>query len=109
MRFAMKSLHRNGVILDATELAAAPSYAGTFILENELGAGHLSREARLLDSLENALRDIVAPLSEAKIVSMDEQQILVRGYELSINADAEQRYVQCWLLHLLGYEQQRER
>jgi hypothetical protein len=29
----------------------APSYAGTFVLENELDAGHMKREVRLLDSL----------------------------------------------------------
>lgn len=105
----MKLLYQNGVILDATELACAPSYTGTSVLESELDAGHRSREARLFDSLENALHDVVSPLSAAEIVSMDEQQILVRGYELSANADAERRYLQCWLLRLLGDEQQRER
>lgn len=102
----MKLLYRNGVILNVNELAGAPSYAGTFVLENELDAGHMSREARLLDSIENALRDVVPPLLEAEIVSMDEQQMLVRGYELNIESRMEPRHPQCWLLRLLGDEQQ---
>jgi hypothetical protein len=105
MRFTLKALYRNGVVLDAKELADAPSYVGSFILEAELNGDCLSRQARLLDTALNALRDIVPPLLDPEVVSMDENQIVVRGYQL-INTEDRLglRHKQCWLLRPVAGE-----
>jgi hypothetical protein len=98
MRFKLKALYREGVVLGAEELRNAPSYIGSFIIEAWLDGDRLIRRARLLDTALNALRDIVPPLLDAEVVSMDESQIVVRGYQVNLEARTGLRRKQCWLL-----------
>jgi hypothetical protein len=95
MRFKLKILYREGVLLDAEALRDAPAYTGSFVLEDNLDAGGMMRQARLVDTVQNALRDIAPPLLDAEVVSMDEHQMVVRGYEFN-RMSLWRR--QCWLL-----------
>jgi hypothetical protein len=104
MRFKLKCLYHEGVILDAGELRDAPTYTGNFVLEDKLDADGMTREARLVDILQNALRDLVSPLLDAEIVSMDENQMVVRGYQFSKDDRMGLRYKQCWLLRPITAE-----
>jgi hypothetical protein len=98
MRFKLKCLYHEGVILDAGELRDAPTYTGSFILADNPDAGRMMRQARLVDTIQNALCDIVAPLLDAEVVSMDENQMVVRGYQFSQGNRMGVSRKQCWLL-----------
>lgn len=98
MRFKLKILYREGVLLDAQALIDVPSYTGSFVLEDKLDAGGMMRQARLVDTVQNALRDIVPPLLDAEIVSMDENQMIVSGYQFNTEDRMGLRHKQYWLL-----------
>jgi hypothetical protein len=98
MRFNLKCLYHEGVILDAEEFRDAPTYIGSLVIEENLNADGMIRQARLVGTVQNALRDIVAPLLDAEVVSMDENQMMVRGYQFNTEDRMGLRHTQCWLL-----------
>lgn len=103
MKFIVKCLYENGVLLRPQQLMLQPTFVGNFTFEdlNELRHGRLLRKARLRNTQETDDQcDIVPALFDAEIVSVDDNQIIVRGYSYRFDTAPTQgfRCRQCWSL-----------
>jgi hypothetical protein len=110
MKFKLKALHHNGIVLTSEELADAPRYVGNLVVEDwpQGGAyGRHIRQARLLDmTIPSTLRDIIPPLFEPQIVKMTENQMTLHGYQIHVDAEigAIRHYAQSWVLRAVTDE-----
>jgi hypothetical protein len=94
-------MYRNGTVLSLEEIRNGSSHTGNLIIEEYARTGRLMLRARLLETMTKlARRDIVPPLFEAELVTMDDQQMVLRGYNyfFDISILKEQRYCQSWLM-----------
>jgi hypothetical protein len=83
MKFDAKCLYENGQLLETCALARQPFVAGNFTFEdlNDFRHGRLIRKARLRDvEAFDTGKDVLPPLFDAEIVSVDADQMIVRGY-----------------------------
>jgi hypothetical protein len=99
-------MYEKGVLLDPAQMLYSPSYVGNFILENtcKLTPGCASRIGYFFDSTGSGTpRYLVPPLYQAEIACIDDNQMIVRGWQVDLaeNLLEETRYRQCWLLRLL--------
>jgi hypothetical protein len=110
MKFKLKALHHNGVVLTPEELASAPLYVGNLVVEDWPKGGIVERfirQARLLDmSIPTMPRDIIPPLCDPQIVSMKDNQMMLHGYQIHVGAKtgAIRHYAQSWLLRAVTDE-----
>jgi hypothetical protein len=110
MKFELKALYRNGIVLLAEELAAAPRHVGTLIVEDfppEGVFGRSVRNARLLDTNKSQTpRDITPPLFDAQLAKVLENQMVLHGYEIHQNMKTNviNHHVQVWILCLVPDE-----
>ena len=103
MKFKLKSLHRNGIVLTPEELADAPRQVGNLVVEDwQDGAfGRPIRRARLLDmTISQAPRDIIPPLFDPQLVRMLDNQMVLHGYQIHVDMETGviNHYVQVWML-----------
>jgi hypothetical protein len=106
MIFTLKCMYEKGVLLDPAQMLCTPTYIGNFILENtcKLTPGCSIRIGHLFDSkVSTSPRHLVPPLYLAEITAIDDNQIIVRGWQVDLVDDSleETRYRQCWLLRML--------
>jgi hypothetical protein len=107
MKFKLKALHHNGIVLTSEELADAPRYVGNLIVEEwpQVGAsGRYLRQVRLLDmTIPGTPRDLIPPLFEPQIVKMTENQMTLHGYQINVDAEtgAIRHYAQSWVLRAI--------
>lgn len=101
MLFTMRCMYRDGTILSPEEIRKGVCHAGNLIIEECVRAGKDVRKARLLNTTTMLLaRDLVPPLFEVEIMTMDDQQMVLRGYNylFDVSLFREQRYKQSWIL-----------
>jgi hypothetical protein len=99
-------MYEKGVLLDPAQMLYSPSYTGNFILENtcKLTPGCAIRIGHLFDStVSNTPRHLIPPLYLAEIAAIDDNQMIVRGWQVDLADDSleETRYRQCWLLRMV--------
>ena len=110
MKFKLKALHHNGIVLTSEELADAPRYVGNLVVEDwpQGGTfGRFIRQARLLDmTIPATPRDIIPPLFEPQIVKMTDNQMTLHGYQIHVDAEtgAIRHYAQSWVLRAVTDE-----
>jgi len=106
MRFQLKALHRNGVVLTPEEVADAPRHIGNLVVEDWPQGGMFARhirQARLLDmTVSQAPRDIIPPLFDPQLVRMTDSLMTLHGYQIHVDDEtgAMRHYAQVWVLRL---------
>jgi hypothetical protein len=101
MLFTMRCMYRNGTILSLEEIRKGACHAGNLIVEEYVCTGKDVRKARLLNTMTMLFaRDLVPPLFEVELVVIDNQQMVLRGYNylFDVTLFSEQRYKQSWIL-----------
>jgi len=110
MKFQLKCLHRNGIVLTPEELADAPRYTGNLVIEDWPQGGMFGRfirQARLLDvTPPKAPPDIIPPLFEPQLVKMTDSLMTLHGYQIYVDPEtgAIQHYAQDWVLRIAADE-----
>ncbi len=103
MKFNAKCLYENGQLIEARTLALQPFVVGNFTFEdlNDFRHGRMLRKAHLrnFEGLDIG-QDIVPPLFDAEVVSVDNDQMIVCGYSYKFGMQPiqELRCRQCWTL-----------
>ena len=106
MRFQLKCLDRNGVVLTPEQLADTPRHTGNLVVEDWHQGGTFGRyirQARLLDeTVPQARRDIIPPLFEPQLVKMTDGQMTLHGFQIHVDAEtgAIMHFAQVWALRL---------
>ncbi|WP_194713086.1 hypothetical protein [Noviherbaspirillum soli] len=101
MLFTMRCMYRDGTILSSEEIRKGICRAGNLIVEKYVCAGKDVRKARLLSTMTILFaRDLVPPLFDIEIATMDDQQMGPRSYNdlLDVSVFKKQRYKQSWIL-----------
>ena len=110
MKFKLKALHQNGIVLTSEELMDAPRHVGNLVVEDwpqDGKIGRFIRQARLLDmTIPSTPRDIILPLFEPQIVKMTDNQMTLHGYQIDIDVEtgAIRHYAQSWVLRAVTDE-----
>lgn len=106
MRFTLKCLHHNGVVLTPEQLADAPSHTGNLVVGAWTPASTFHRsipQARLLDaSITREPIDIIPPLFDPELVQMTDEQMRLQGYQIHVDAGCGviHHFTQVWVLCL---------
>lgn len=102
MKFIVKCMYENGVVLSDDEFALKPSYFGELVIQ-EVCQGRERKwpilQARLL-SIPNGCQkiDLITPLFDPSVKD-EGKGIIVHGYQLHINEVAGVQCIeQCWQL-----------
>ena len=93
----MRCKYRDGTILSPEEIRKGVCRAENLIVEEYVSTRKDVRKARLLNTMTMLLvRDMVPPLFEVEIVTMDDHQMVLRGYNylFDVSLFREQRYKQ---------------
>jgi hypothetical protein len=81
MLFTMRCMYRDGTILSPEESRKGVCHAGNLIVEEYVRTGKDVRKARLLNTKTMLfVGDLIPPLFEVEIVTMNDQQMVLRGY-----------------------------
>jgi hypothetical protein len=106
MRFTLKALYHNGVVLAPEQLADAPRHTGNLVIADWPQGGTFARhirQARLLDeTVPQAPRDVIPPLFDPQLVRMTDSQMTLHGYQIHVDAEtgAVTHYAQVWVLRV---------
>jgi hypothetical protein len=104
MKFKLKALHHNGIVLMSEELADAPRYVGNLVVEDwpQGGTyGRYIRQARLLDmTIPSTPRDLIPPPFDPQIAKMTDNQMTLHGYQIRLDAETGtiRHYARSWVL-----------
>lgn len=101
MLFTMRCMYRDGTILSPEGIRKGVCHDGNLIVEEYVRTGKDVRRARLLNTMTILFaRDLVPPLFDVELVVMDDQQMVLRGYNylFDVSLFREQRYKQSWIL-----------
>jgi hypothetical protein len=110
MKFKLKALYHNGIVLTSEELADAPRYVGNLVVEDwpQGGTcGRYIRQAILLDmTIPSTPRDFIPLLFEPRILKLTDKQMTLHGYQIHIDAEtgAIRHYAQSWVLRAVTNE-----
>lgn len=103
MKFSAKCLYENGKLIGVKQLAEQLPVIGNFTFDdvNAFRNGILVRKARLhTDAGADIPSELFPLLFEAEVVSVDDVQMVVRGYSFGFDPalGTTIRHRQCWAL-----------
>jgi hypothetical protein len=95
-------LYENGRPPTKEQLAEAPRYTGTFVIEDWPQGwtfGRFIRQARLKRAPMEGNNDIIAPLFDPVCVKVDNYRMIFSGYVINTDKDLQPvHYAQSWVL-----------
>ena len=95
------SLHRDGVVLPAPELAGQPTYTGNLVVTDWPDGNVFKRSircARLMTVDHSVKVDVVPPLFEPVLIKVTTRLITLHGYQIHTWQGKAVHYAQVWVL-----------